>query len=83
LRSECARPSVTTFTPALVMLAGAAVVTVPTDVSKLGVNFWGVINGVHAFTQAMIEQKTPGAIVNTGSKHALPTFVVIERAAAR
>src|ERR1700734_2447714 len=28
----------------------------------LGVNLWGVINGVHAFTQAMIDQKTPGAI---------------------
>jgi NAD(P)-dependent dehydrogenase (short-subunit alcohol dehydrogenase family) len=30
----------------------------------LAVNLWGVINGVHAFTQAMIDQKTPGAIVN-------------------
>ncbi|HUN42427.1 MAG TPA: SDR family NAD(P)-dependent oxidoreductase [Acetobacteraceae bacterium] len=34
----------------------------------LGVNLWGVINGVHAFTQAMVEQRTPCAIINTGSK---------------
>lgn len=37
----------------------------------IGVNLWGVINGVHAFTQAMIDQKTPGAIVNTGSKQGI------------
>jgi NAD(P)-dependent dehydrogenase (short-subunit alcohol dehydrogenase family) len=37
----------------------------------LGVNLWGVINGVHAFTPAMIEQKTPCAIVNTGSKQGI------------
>jgi len=37
----------------------------------LGVNLWGVINGVHAFTQAMIDQKTPCAIVNTGSKQGI------------
>ena len=37
----------------------------------LGVNLWGVINGVHAFAQAMIDQKTPGAIVNTGSKQGI------------
>jgi NAD(P)-dependent dehydrogenase (short-subunit alcohol dehydrogenase family) len=95
-------------------LAGATVITVPTDVSKmddvqrlkdraytefgevailmnnagtspgggpfdhyerwqrvLGVNLWGVINGVHAFTQTMIGQKTPAAIVNTGSKQGI------------
>ncbi len=99
---------------AAAQLAGAAVVTVPTDVSKidevvrlkdrayaafgevavlmnnagtspgggpfdhyerwqhvLGVNLWGVINGVHAFAQAMIDQKTPGAIINTGSKQGI------------
>jgi NAD(P)-dependent dehydrogenase (short-subunit alcohol dehydrogenase family) len=39
--------------------------------SVLGVNLWGVINGVHAFTQAMIDQKTPCAIVNTGSKQGI------------
>jgi NAD(P)-dependent dehydrogenase (short-subunit alcohol dehydrogenase family) len=37
----------------------------------LGVNLWGVINGVHAFTQAMIDQKRPGAIINTGSKQGI------------
>src|SRR5262245_36394510 len=37
----------------------------------LNVNLWGVINGVHAFTQAMIDQGTPAAIVNTGSKQGI------------
>jgi NAD(P)-dependent dehydrogenase (short-subunit alcohol dehydrogenase family) len=37
----------------------------------LGVNLWGVINGVHAFTPAMIAQGTPAAIVNTGSKQGI------------
>src|SRR5499427_11161414 len=37
----------------------------------LAVNLWGVINGVQAFTQAMVDQKTPGAIVNTGSKQGI------------
>ncbi len=37
----------------------------------LDVNLWGVINGVQVFTQAMIDQKTPGAIVNTGSKQGI------------
>src|ERR1700720_2566832 len=37
----------------------------------LGVNLWGVVNGVHAFAQAMIDQQTPGAIVNTGSKQGI------------
>jgi NAD(P)-dependent dehydrogenase (short-subunit alcohol dehydrogenase family) len=37
----------------------------------LGVNLWGVINGVQAFTQAMINQGTPCAIVNTGSKQGI------------
>ena len=32
---------------------------------------WGVVNGVHAFSQAMIDQQTPGAIVNTGSKQGI------------
>src|SRR6516164_6546391 len=35
------------------------------------VNLWGVISGVHAFTQAMIDQGTPCAIVNTGSKQGI------------
>ncbi|MBO0738149.1 MAG: SDR family NAD(P)-dependent oxidoreductase [Alphaproteobacteria bacterium] len=37
----------------------------------LSVNLWGVINGVHTFTQAMIDQRTPCAIVNTGSKQGI------------
>jgi NAD(P)-dependent dehydrogenase (short-subunit alcohol dehydrogenase family) len=37
----------------------------------LGVNLWGVINSVQTFTQAMIDQGTPGAIVNTGSKQGI------------
>jgi NAD(P)-dependent dehydrogenase (short-subunit alcohol dehydrogenase family) len=39
----------------------------------LSVNLWGVINGLHAFTPAMIAQKTPAAIVNTGSKQGITT----------
>jgi NAD(P)-dependent dehydrogenase (short-subunit alcohol dehydrogenase family) len=95
-------------------LSGAAVVTVPTDVSRLedvqrlkeraydafgevavlmnnagisagggpfddyegwqrvlSVNLWGIINGVHTFAPAMIDQGTPAAIVNTGSKQGI------------
>ncbi len=37
----------------------------------LGVNLWGVINGVHTFAPAMIAQATPAAIVNTGSKQGI------------
>jgi len=37
----------------------------------LSVNLWGVINGVHTFTQSMIDQGTPAAIVNTGSKQGI------------
>jgi NAD(P)-dependent dehydrogenase (short-subunit alcohol dehydrogenase family) len=37
----------------------------------LGVNLWGVIHGVQAFGPAMIAQKTPAAIVNTGSKQGI------------
>jgi NAD(P)-dependent dehydrogenase (short-subunit alcohol dehydrogenase family) len=37
----------------------------------MAVNLWGVINGVHAFTQAMIDQGQPAAIVNTGSKQGI------------
>jgi NAD(P)-dependent dehydrogenase (short-subunit alcohol dehydrogenase family) len=39
----------------------------------LGVNLWGVINGTHAFAQAMAAQGTPGAIINTGSKQGITT----------
>jgi NAD(P)-dependent dehydrogenase (short-subunit alcohol dehydrogenase family) len=37
----------------------------------LNVNLFGVINGVQSFTRAMIDQGTPGAIVNTGSKQGI------------
>jgi len=37
----------------------------------LEVNLWGVINGVHAFTPAMIGQGSPAAIINTGSKQGI------------
>ncbi|HKP22486.1 MAG TPA: SDR family NAD(P)-dependent oxidoreductase [Dongiaceae bacterium] len=37
----------------------------------LAVNLWGVINGSHAFAQAMAAQGTPGAIINTGSKQGI------------
>ncbi|MEO8669105.1 MAG: SDR family NAD(P)-dependent oxidoreductase [Bauldia sp.] len=37
----------------------------------IGVNLWGVINGVHAFAPAMIAEGTPAAIVNTGSKQGI------------
>jgi NAD(P)-dependent dehydrogenase (short-subunit alcohol dehydrogenase family) len=39
----------------------------------LGVNLWGVINGLHTFTQVMIDQGTPAAIINTGSKQGITT----------
>jgi NAD(P)-dependent dehydrogenase (short-subunit alcohol dehydrogenase family) len=37
----------------------------------LRVNLWGVINGVQTFAQTMIDQGTPAAIVNTGSKQGI------------
>jgi NAD(P)-dependent dehydrogenase (short-subunit alcohol dehydrogenase family) len=37
----------------------------------LEVNLWGVINGVHSFVPRMLEQGTPCAIVNTGSKQGI------------
>lgn len=41
--------------------------------SVVGVNFWGVAHGVQAFTEAMIHQDTPAAIVNLGSKEGITT----------
>ncbi|MCJ9730037.1 SDR family oxidoreductase [Bradyrhizobium sp. PRIMUS42] len=35
------------------------------------VNLWGVVNGVHAFTEAMLAQHSRGAIINTGSKQGI------------
>ncbi len=37
----------------------------------LSVNLGGVINGTQAFTQHMLEQQTPGLIINTGSKQGI------------
>jgi NAD(P)-dependent dehydrogenase (short-subunit alcohol dehydrogenase family) len=37
----------------------------------LEVNLWGVINGVQTFSPAMLEQRTPCAIVSTGSKQGI------------
>jgi NAD(P)-dependent dehydrogenase (short-subunit alcohol dehydrogenase family) len=37
----------------------------------LEVNLWGVVHGVHAFAQAMIDQHRPALIVNTGSKQGI------------
>jgi NAD(P)-dependent dehydrogenase (short-subunit alcohol dehydrogenase family) len=39
----------------------------------MGVNLGGVINGVHAFTQAIIDQNRPALIINTGSKQGITT----------
>lgn len=39
--------------------------------SVLSVNLWGVINGTQAFTQRMLEQHTPGLVINTGSKQGI------------
>lgn len=36
-----------------------------------GVNLWGVVHGLQAFTQHMIDQGTDCAIVNTGSKQGI------------
>jgi NAD(P)-dependent dehydrogenase (short-subunit alcohol dehydrogenase family) len=37
----------------------------------LGVNLMGVVHGTQAFTQAMLDQGKPGAIINTGSKQGI------------
>jgi NAD(P)-dependent dehydrogenase (short-subunit alcohol dehydrogenase family) len=37
----------------------------------LGVNLWGIINGVHTFAPALMAQGTPAVIVNTGSKQGI------------
>ncbi len=39
----------------------------------LGVNLWGVINGVQAFAPSMIEAAKPAVIINTGSKQGITT----------
>jgi NAD(P)-dependent dehydrogenase (short-subunit alcohol dehydrogenase family) len=39
----------------------------------LETNLWGVVNGVQVFAPAMVEQGTPCAVVNTGSKQGITT----------
>ena len=39
----------------------------------LGVNLWGVINGVQAFAPTMIAAAKPAVIINTGSKQGITT----------
>ena len=39
----------------------------------IGVNLWGVINGVHAIVPGMIERGRPGLVINTGSKQGITT----------
>jgi hypothetical protein len=37
----------------------------------LGVNLWGVVNGLHAFVPAMLAEGRGGAVVNLGSKQGI------------
>ena len=37
----------------------------------IGVNLWGIVHGVQAFTAAMIAQGEPALIINTGSKQGI------------
>jgi NAD(P)-dependent dehydrogenase (short-subunit alcohol dehydrogenase family) len=39
----------------------------------LGVNLWGIINGVQAFVPGMIARGRPGMVINTGSKQGITT----------
>ncbi len=41
--------------------------------SLIGVNFWGVVNGVQSFVPRMIEAGKPGYVINTGSKQGITT----------
>jgi NAD(P)-dependent dehydrogenase (short-subunit alcohol dehydrogenase family) len=37
----------------------------------MDVNFWGVVHGVSAFVPRMLEQGSPGLVINTGSKQGI------------
>lgn len=39
--------------------------------TTLNVNLFGVINGIHSFVPAMLEQGEAGAVINTGSKQGI------------
>ena len=41
------------------------------DLETLEVNLFGVIHGLQCFVPAMLEQNTPGIVVNTGSKQGI------------
>jgi NAD(P)-dependent dehydrogenase (short-subunit alcohol dehydrogenase family) len=52
---------------------GAAFENLPGWRRVIETNLFGVLNGVQAFTQAMIDRARPAAIVNTGSKQGITT----------
>ncbi|MFP6781140.1 MAG: SDR family NAD(P)-dependent oxidoreductase [Gammaproteobacteria bacterium] len=37
----------------------------------IGVNMWGIIHGIQAFAETMIEQGSPALMINTGSKQGI------------
>lgn len=39
--------------------------------ATLNVNLWGVVNGLQAFIPDMLQQNTPAAVINTGSKQGI------------
>ena len=39
--------------------------------AQVDINLWGIIHGCHAFLPGMIEQDTPSAVINTGSKQGI------------
>ena len=53
---------------------GGGVLENPDNWRKLmGVNFWGVVNGVQTFVPRMIEGGNSGYVINTGSKQGITT----------
>ena len=39
--------------------------------AQVDINLWGIIHGCHAFLPGMVEQDTPSAVINTGSKQGI------------
>lgn len=39
----------------------------------LGVNLWGVVNGIQTFVPSMLRRGRPGCVINTGSKQGITT----------
>ena len=52
-------------------VAGGTTETLEEWHRTMDVNFWGVVHGVRAFLPRLLEQGTPAAIVNTGSKQGI------------